>query len=323
MRDSCGRNIDYLRISVTDRCNLHCIYCSTGLTEVFPPGSPADDPRYLSAAEIGRVTAAMAGLGIRKVRLTGGEPLLRPDLAQIIAAVAQVPGIADIAMTSNGIGLAERAQPLKAAGLQRVNISLDSLDNGKFATITGGGKLAPVLKGIKAAVAAGLEPVKINVVLMKGINDDEIDQFIELTRENPVEVRFIELMPIGRFGGDHPERLLSNTAILDCRPWLKELSGDPNQTARRYAVPGYRGRIGLISPISRQFCTGCNRIRLTCDGKLKPCLGDNAELDIAAALRHESDRLAGLIRKAILEKPAGHHFERGFASKRSMAAIGG
>jgi cyclic pyranopterin phosphate synthase len=323
MRDSCGRNIDYLRISVTDRCNLHCMYCSAGLAEVLPSGRPSDDPHYLSAAEIGRITEVMAGLGIRKVRITGGEPLLRPDLEQIIAMVARVPGISAIAMTSNGIGLAGRARQLKDAGLQRVNISLDSLDNGKFAAITGGGNLAPVLKGIKAAVAAGLEPVKINVVLMKGINDDEIDPFIELTRENPVEVRFIELMPIGRFGADHSERLLSNTAILDARPWLKELPGAPNQTAQRYAVPGYRGRIGLISPISQQFCAGCNRIRLTCDGKLKPCLGDNTELDIAAALRHDPERLAGLIRKTILEKPAGHQFERGFASKRSMAAIGG
>ena len=184
MFDGCGREIDYLRISVTRNCNLRCIYCASAVSEAFKPIMAPNQGENLTAAEIGLVTAAMANLGIKKVRLTGGEPLMRPDLAEIISNVAKVTGISDISMTTNGIGLAEAAKRLKDAGLMRVNISIDSLDHDKFENITGGGNLACVLKGIKAAVDTGLSPIKINVVTMKGINDDEIDEFIGLTRDS-------------------------------------------------------------------------------------------------------------------------------------------
>lgn len=323
MLDRYGRKIDYLRISVTPYCNLRCIYCAPEIPAQAGPAAVTDCRSFLSAAEIGAVTAVMAEQGINKVRITGGEPLVRPDLPEIIANVAGMQGIADLAMTTNGIGLAEKAGQLKGAGLMRVNISIDSLDNDKFAYITGGGNLARVLQGIKAAVKVGLVPVKLNVVVMKGINDDEIDRFIELTREEPVDVRFIELMPIGKFGEDNASRLISSDEIIAARPRLAEEPGATVATAQYYALPGYRGRVGFISPMSHQFCGRCNRIRLTADGKIKACLGDNREFDIAAVLRNEPEKLAWSVKKAIARKSAGHHFSAGFVSKRNMTAIGG
>jgi GTP 3',8-cyclase len=319
MLDKCGREIDYLRISVTPNCNLQCIYCNSDM----PEAAKTISKRYLTASEIGLVTAAMANLGIKKVRITGGEPLMRPDLAEIISNVVKVNGISDISMTTNGIGLAETAKNLKDAGLKRVNVSIDSLDNDKYAYITGGGDLAQVLKGIKSAVDAGLSPIKINVVTIKGINDDEINEFIGLAKAHPVDVRFIELMPIGQFGADNSDRIVFNSDIIAAHPWLQELENNSAQVAQYYAGGGYCGRVGFISPISHKFCDHCNRIRVTYDGKIKPCLGDNSEIDISAVLRRAPEQLEGFIKKAILKKPFGHHFGGGFVSKRSMLAIGG
>jgi cyclic pyranopterin phosphate synthase len=320
MLDKFGREIDYLRISVTRNCNLNCIYCVPDKVET----PEANCNTFLSAVDIGTVTAAMAKLGIKKVRLTGGEPLLRPDLEKIIGNIANISGITEIAMTTNGIGLAERAGQLKSAGLKRVNISIDSLENDKFARITGGGNLARVLKGIHSVVRAGLTPVHLNMVVMKGINDNEIDRFIELTRDNPVNVRFIELMPIGDFGKNYTDHVVFNRNIIAARPELQAVNDDGGkQPARYYRIGGYCGQIGFISPLSHKFCVSCNRIRLTCEGTLKPCLGDNREIDLAPVLRREPEKLEWYIQKAIFRKPASHHFEQSFVSKRNMAAIGG
>ena len=319
MLDRYGRNIDYLRISVTQDCNLRCIYCATPVLDGYTP--KLSNNQYLSADEIGRLTRTMARLGIRKIRLTGGEPLLRRDSAAIIKNIAAIPEITDLALTTNAIGLDEQAKELKNAGLKRVNISMDSLDSGKFAFITGGGELGKVLKGIKTAVDVGLMPVKINIVVMKGINDDEIDRFIELARENPVDIRFIELMPLNIFG--RSDRVVYNSDILKTRPQLTEIIADKSETAKYYTIAGYAGRIGFISPISHRFCNYCNRIRLTGDGKLKPCLGENTEIDMATVLRNNPEKLEWFIKKAIRHKPAGYQFGESFVSKRGMAAIGG
>jgi GTP 3',8-cyclase len=320
MLDKFGREIDYLRISVTGNCNLNCIYCTPDKSET----SGANCRDYLTATEIGTVTAAMAKLGIKKVRITGGEPLLRPDLEEIIGNIATITGITEIAMTTNGIGLAERAEQLKSAGLKRVNISIDSLENDKFAWITGGGNLACVLKGIHSVVRTGLTPVHLNVVVIKGINDNEIDRFVELTRDNPVDVRFIELMPIGDFGRNYTDHVVFNRDIIAARPELQAVQDDSGkQPAKYYRMSGYCGQIGFISPLSHKFCAFCNRIRLTCEGTLKPCLGDNQEIDLVPVLRHEPEKLEWYIQKAIFRKPASHHFEQSYVSKRNMAAIGG
>jgi cyclic pyranopterin phosphate synthase len=227
-------------------------------------------------------------------------------------------------MTTNGVRLAGLAKDLKNAGLKRVNISLDSLKEERFSQITGGGQLKHVLAGIEAALEVGLTPVKVNVVTVKGTNDDEIADFIKLTKDLPIYVRFIELMPMGSFGETNRDKVLLNTEILSKFPELEafnaEVTGEP---AKYYKVSGYEGLVGLISPMSHRFCDSCNRIRLTCDGKIRPCLGNNSEVDIYATLKNEPGKLADVVREAIFHKPAGHHFDKGFSSVRSMDNIGG
>lgn len=322
MRDQFGRKIDYLRISVTPRCNLRCIYCSTANPSEADLANSDCDER-MTPEEIRFVTQTFAGLGVEKVRITGGEPLTRSDLAEIITGVSELRGVNDISMTTNGIGLAHKAQKLKDAGLKRVNISIDSLDRDQFKKITDGGDLFKVLEGVCKAVEVGLSPVRLNVVTMKGINDHEIDSFIELTRNNPIDVRFIELMPIGNFVAEHPNSVLLNSEILARRPDLKAISDNGSKPAVYYRVPGYCGRVGLISPISHKFCANCNRIRVTHDGKLRLCLGSNMEVDFLPVLRHKPEQMRELIEKAILQKPAGHCFADNFVSRRNMTVIGG
>jgi GTP 3',8-cyclase len=227
-------------------------------------------------------------------------------------------------MTTNGLHLAKMAEELKKSGLKRVNISLDSLKSEKFAYITGGGKLEGVLEGIKRAVEVGLTPVKVNTVLIKGINDDEIEDLIALARDNPIEVRFIELMPIGSFGEQNMDKIIYNDEIIATHPELVRCSDDnDSEPSRYYTVNGYQGRIGFISPMSHKFCNSCNRIRLTCDGKIKPCLGNNREMDMMKVLRGNRDELDEVVRKVIYEKPQGHHFGKRFKSNRKMNMIGG
>ncbi len=322
MLDGYGREINYLRISVTQNCNLNCIYCSPAEPGVhnLPPSSCRE---YLTPNEIGFITGTMAGLGLKKVRITGGEPLLRPDLTEIIAKIAEIKSISEIAMTTNGLHLAEMAEPLKEAGLKRVNISIDSLNSDKFSEITGGGNLKRVLNGLEAAIKTGLSPVKINVVLIKGVNDGEIDDFIGLTKEYPIDIRFIELMPLGSFSTEYFNRIIYSAEIIGVRPRLQKISDNGKQVAEYYQIFGYKGRIGFISPMSHKFCGTCNRVRITCDGKLKLCLGNNNEINILPVLRNEPAKLSGFLQKTILKKPFEHHLDCGFVSNRTMAAIGG
>lgn len=319
MKDRFGREIEYLRISVTQNCNLKCIYCSPGENNCVQKC-----PVPLRPEEFEKIVRSMAKVGIRKVRITGGEPLTRTDVCEIIERISKIQGIEDISMTTNGINLDRMAEKLKSAGLKRLNISLDSLKKDRFEYITSGGRLESALKGIEKAMAVGLNPVKINTVLIKGVNDDEIDNFIQMTKDKPLEVRFIELMPIGRFGEQNSDKIVRNSEIINARPELVfcEDSVD-GQPARYYRIEGYKGKIGFISPISHKFCSSCNRIRLTCDGKIRPCLGSNGEVDVAQVLRKDPDKLDAFIEKIIYEKPEGHNFGRDFSSTKSMNMIGG
>lgn len=368
MKDRYGREIQYLRISVTQKCNLKCIYCNPG--QAGSEGQESEGARFkyredgaihreggflqkadgsvrepdfvvpmsndsvteesdgcanpLSVEEIGTIVKALAELGIKKVRLTGGEPLMRNDICDIVSCISGIQGIEDISMTTNGILLDRYARRLKEAGLMRLNISLDSLDREKFKFITGGGRLDDVLDGIKAAIDVGFSRIRINAVIIKGINDDEIDSFIGLTRDMPVDVRFIELMPIGSFGEENEDKIVYNDSIIASHPELVPCESDDNsQPARYFAIEGFKGRVGFISPMSHKFCNLCNRIRLTCDGKIKPCLGNNYEVDIAGVLRSKKDKLTDVLARAIYEKPKGHNFNKGFSSTRSMNLIGG
>lgn len=316
MIDQFGRDISYLRLSITERCTLRCDYCRAG-EGVCPRREE------LSAKDFIRVAQACAALGIRKIRLTGGEPLLRKDLIEIILGLAAIEGIQELTMTTNAQMLPGQARALKAAGLDRINISLDSLNENRYMKITNGGNLDAVLTGINEALNADLQPVRINAVIVRGRNDDEVDDFIALTRDKPLEVRFIELMPIGALGQDESMRVSSDKLLAE-RPWLKPIPPRfPGQVARDYAVEGYQGRVGFISPVSHQFCSDCNRIRVMSDGTLRPCLGNNGEYPLKEALAQDDQVLLKVIKQAIKHKPAGHQFHRGFVSEKNMSQIGG
>lgn len=272
MIDGFSRSITYLRVSVTDLCNLRCRYCMPACG-VAKRGH--DD--ILSFEEIWEIVSAAAKLGVRKVRITGGEPLVRPGLPELCRRISKISGIEELAVTTNGLLLAEQAEALKEAGVSRVNISLDTLNPEKFSRMTRGGDLNQVLRGIKAAHRVGFAPLKINTVLVGGFNDDEIPELVELTRKYPIEVRFIELMPLGP-GADFPkESFLPCSVVPERVPELRPLERSSG-VARLYALPGAKGSVGLISPISHDFCAQCDRIRLTSDGKLKPCLHSDKEI---------------------------------------------
>ncbi len=314
MKDQFEREISYLRVSITDLCNLRCRYC-------MPDGvCRVQHEDILSFAEIAEIVAAAAELGVRKVRITGGEPLVRRGCADLCRMIAQVPGIREIDLTTNGVLLERYAQELKDAGVTRVNISVDSLDPDKYRDITGGGELTAALAGIRAAQAAGLTPVKLNTVLIGGFNDDEIPTFVELTRRSPLELRFIELMPMGgRFG---KEAYLPGDTVLERVPELAPVEHDGG-VARLYRLPDGLGRVGLISPLSRHFCSTCNRLRLTSEGNLKPCLHSNQEIPVRG--KH-GEELRETLRKAIYAKPQMHGVldaEHPSEAGRTMNTIGG
>lgn len=301
MHDTCGRKIDYLRISVTDLCNLRCKYC---IPEKGVPLKRHED--ILTYEEILRVVQEAAALGVTKVRITGGEPLVRREIAELIRGIAAIPGIRDIGLTTNGLLLAEQAAALKAAGLHRVNISLDTLNAEKYSEITRGGELAQVLAGIQAAREAGLTPIKINAVLIGGFNDDEIEAFVALTQAEPMDVRFIELMPIGEASTWSAGHFISNETVLKRIPALMPLADqDARSPARYYQLPGAQGKIGLINPISSHFCASCNRLRLTADGRLKPCLNTDTEISLKPSLRGDESLRSRLLEAARL-KPESH-----------------
>ena len=262
MRDSFGRTIDYLRLSVTERCDLRCRYCMEEAG--VPKRSHAE---MLTLEELAEIGGAAVALGVRKIRLTGGEPLVRRGLLDLCRSLSALPGLSELCLTTNGAQLARFAAPLRAAGVSRLNISLDTLQPEKFAYLTRRGNLQDTLDGIAAAEAADFDRLKLNCVLMGGVNDDEIGDFLRLTEEHPWEVRFIELMPMGPCAHWSGERFLPASVILDRFPALRPLPGDGG-VARHYQLPGAQGTVGLISPLSCDFCAQCRRLRVTADGHL-------------------------------------------------------
>jgi len=313
--DQFGREINYLRLSVTERCTLRCAYCR--VDEGICPKK-----EELTAAQFIRIARACAALGITKVRVTGGEPLLRHDIIEIVHGLSTLAGIHEVTITTNAQMLNSQAKALKDAGLTRINISLDSLDARTFREMTGG-DLGAVLAGIEDALAAGLTPVRINAVLVRGRNDHEVDNFIALTKNRPVDVRFIELMPIGSLGQDESLRVPSDE-IIAARPYLKPVPPRyRDQVSTDYFVEGHTGHVGFISPVSHKFCWCCNRVRVMSDGMLRPCLGDNTEISLKEYLQADDTSLTESIRSAIYHKPTGHHFDQGFVSHKNMSEIGG
>jgi cyclic pyranopterin phosphate synthase len=325
LTDSFHRRIDYLRISVTDRCNLKCVYCMPGC------GVPLFDPSsLLSAHEITRVVQAAHQHGVRKVRLTGGEPLLRPDILSIISSIKHRIGIRDLSLTTNGMLLAGMAHRLKAAGLDRVNISLDTMDPVRFQSITRGGELSRVWKAIEQAEQAGLSPIKINVVPLRGMNEGEIEKFATLTREKDYHIRFIECMPMSgnawsRATYVRTEETMARVASLGRLTPLEFKGQGPS---RNYRLKGARGVIGFISPVSDHFCGWCNRLRLTANGALRPCLFSTVEVDLKTPIRSGASdlQIRKLFQQAVIAKPSGHAlhtYSDGGSVLASMSQIGG
>ena len=314
MRDGCGRTIDYLRLSVTDRCNYRCRYC-------MPlSGVPKKDHRdMLTLEELAEIARAAVRLGVRKIRLTGGEPLVRRGIVDLCRHLRAIPGLEELCLTTNGSLLPQLATPLREAGVDRLNISLDTLRPDRFAAMTRLGQLSDVQEGIRAAEAAGFEHLKFDTVLIGGFNDDEISDFVHLTREHPWEIRFIELMPMGPCAAWDKTCFLPADTILKTEPALQQI--DSSGVARRYRLPGAPGTVGLISPVSHDFCAQCRRVRVTADGKLKGCLHSADELSLRGL---HGAALEEAIRQGIAQKPQRHHLaERPSDTPRNMNQIGG
>ncbi|HUA69233.1 MAG TPA: GTP 3',8-cyclase MoaA [Candidatus Saccharimonadales bacterium] len=323
--DPFGRNVDYLRISVTDRCNERCLYC-------MPEGYKGWEtkPDHLTADEIIRVVRAAAGLGFRKFRLTGGEPLMRSDVPKIVRAITQIPGVESVGLSTNGMKLAALAQPLYDAGLRTVNVSLDALDPAIYRRITGG-DVAKVLAGIRATVTAGFERVKLNCVLMRGVNEHELWPLVLFAGEHDLPLRFIELMPLTS------TEVLTEKNFLPCGEAMQmlaqkdELVPQPDRKlghgpAKYYLLKQTGALIGFIGALTNEhFCEQCNKMRLTADGKMRPCLGNHIEVDLRAALRHGADDglLKELLQSALRVKPLEHEFRNNYQPCRPMTAIGG
>lgn len=316
MIDSLGRSITYLRLSVTELCNLRCRYCMPA--EGICKKSHSD---MLTEEEMIRAVTVAASLGVTKVRITGGEPLVKKNILSICRRVAAVPGIAEVCLTTNGTLLPPLAAALREAGVRRINLSLDTLDPEQYAYITRIGRLDDALAGLEAALSAGFDRVKVNAVLIGGFNDREIPALAQLTRQYPVDVRFIELMPMGEYAAFGPEAFLPCRRVLEMLPEATQVCDDG--VARLYQLPGAQGRVGLIQPISAHFCGSCNRLRLTADGKIKPCLHSSAEFPLKGL--DDAGMRTQLIR-AIQSKPARHGeldaFHRSQAG-RQMNEIGG
>lgn len=321
LSDGYGRRVDYLRLSITDRCNLRCIYC-------MPPEGISLKPveEILTYGELLRCARVAASLGIRKVRVTGGEPLIRRGVVEFIRRLATIPGIEDLGMTTNGIGLSDVAASLRNAGLARINISLDTIRRDRYLEITRRDGLPSVLSGIDAAVRAGFRPVKINAVLLHGLLPGEVDEFIAMARGNPVEVRFIERMPVGCLPSEgyvSADRIRERIVSL---PGVRERGKSGSSAAATYEIPGFLGTLGIISPISRKFCSACNRLRIAADGRIRNCLFARETLDLRAVLRGgASDRaVAEVFRKAVATKPEGHDLCGGGSfAPEPMSRIGG
>lgn len=314
MRDGYGRDISYLRLSVTDLCNLRCVYCM--------PADGVEKRRHediLSVEELQEIAEAAGRCGIRKIRLTGGEPLVRRGIVDICARTAAAPGVEEVCMTTNGLLLPKLARELRAAGLRRVNISLDTLSPERYRELTRVGSIDGAIEGLKAALD-NFETVKINAVLIGGVNEAEIQDMAALTRDVPVEVRFIELMPIGECAHWPEERFAKNSKVLAAVPALEPVGS--SGVARLYSLPNAKGRVGLISPLSAHFCPECNRIRITPDGRLKPCLHSALEIELRGLHGAELD---AKLREGIGAKPMRHHLAPASPSEslRGMSRIGG
>lgn len=324
LTDPFKRTIEYLRISVTDRCDLRCSYC-------LPKGYKdfQEPEEWLSFDEIARVVDAFCALGAKRFRLTGGEPLVRNNIPELVAKLSTIDGLEDLSMSSNAVRLARFAAPLKAAGLSRVNVSLDSLNPERFAEITGGGKLHKVLDGLAMAKQVGLEPVKINMVVQGGINDDEIPQMVRFCADQGYTLRLIETMPMGSTGLSATQTYRGLDSVMTELREQFELIPDimpGGGPARYYRVAGTESRIGLITPISRHFCETCNRVRLGADGVLYMCLGQEHSFPLRPLLRGGADReeLMAAIRHAITLKPERHEFtEKPEQVIRFMSQTGG
>ncbi len=325
--DSFQRPISYLRVSVTDRCNLRCVYC---MPEEGVPTIPHRD--ILRYEELERIVRVAVGMGINHIRLTGGEPLVRKGIVELVAALAAIPGLDDLSMTTNGTLLARYADDLAKAGLQRVNISLDTLDPERFRRTTRLGSLAEVLAGREAALRAGLRPVKINTVVIRGLNDDEVVELARQTLQPDWHLRFIEVMPLGsgtHWAGDGVVPSAEIRARITAA--LGELTPVHGKTgigpARYYRLPHAEGTLGFISAISEHFCATCNRLRLTSDGQILPCLMSNRSIDLRTPLRAGVDdaTLHEIFEQAIRAKPRGHHLAEGILplNVRPMSGIGG
>jgi GTP 3',8-cyclase len=324
--DGFSRPITYLRVSVTDKCNLRCIYC---MPEGGLPWLSRDD--ILTYEEIVQIVRAAASVGVRTIRLTGGEPLVRRNLERLVARIASIRGIDDIALSTNGLLLEAALPALAAAGLRRLNLSLDTLRPERFKAIARRAGLDAVLRSIDAAIANGLTPVKINCVVMRGKNDDELEDFARLTLERPVFVRFIELMPVSENLELQREAFVGSDEILERISAIGELhpaiGPRGNGPARYFAFSGGAGAIGVISPLSHDYCERCNRVRLTADGHLRLCLFGDQALDLRSPLRSGAtpEQIASLLRSAMLIKPERHHLRLGESSSRMRAfsEIGG
>ncbi len=328
LHDQFGRHINYLRISLTDRCNLRCVYCMplNGLRFVLGPD-------LLTAEEIELVARAAAGAGFRKVRFTGGEPTLRPELVDIVRRVSGIDGIREVTMTTNGLRLPHMARTLKAAGMTRVNIHIDTLHPQRLPLIMRWGSLDKLWAGIRAAEEAGLTPIKINCVVARGYNDEDVVDLARLTLNNDWHVRFIELMPLG--GGPEAQFAIDRLVTSDesrqrIEAALGELSPvpspNPADESDNYRLPGARGIVGFISPVSNPYCGTCNRMRLTADGKFHLCLLHDDELDVRATIRNGGtiEDVQAILARAVHNKPTGHALDQGISTeKRNMFQIGG
>lgn len=331
MKDAHGRVIDYLRISLTDRCNFRCIYCmpEDGVCQM-------DHDEILRIEDIERLVKVAAGIGIKSIRLTGGEPLVRKGVVDLVDSIINIDGIENVSMTTNGVLLPAMAEDLKRAGLSRVNISLDTLDPEQFKYVTRVGKLEDTLAGIDAALECGFDPVKVNAVTVKSLNQDFL-AFAKLSIDRPLHVRFIEYMPVGDSSengtgwgkedvipSEELFSIINERAAAEGLPPLESAAADPLGwgPARYFEFPDAKGTVGFISPLSRHFCSACNRLRMTADGKIRPCLFSDTEYDAKQALRNGTDeQVRAVLMEALGAKPDDHHDKVG--TERGMSQIGG
>jgi len=321
--DRFGRSIHYLRISLTDHCNLRCIYCMPE-DQVFRPNAD-----LMQDDEILRLTRLFARLGFDKIRLTGGEPTVRANIVEIVRGIASTPGIRSLSMTTNGVLLSRLAKPLKEAGLQRVNVSIDTLDPEKFQRLTRWGKLDDVWKGILAAEEAGMTPVKLNSVVVKGYNEDDVIDLAALTVDRSWQIRFIEMMPFAGVTDVQTQQVVTAAQIqekIESEFGPLEATGKYDGEARIYRVRGGKGELGFISSVTMPFCSACTRARLTADGVLRMCLLREKEIDLLAPMRNgaSEDDLRTLILDGVWDKPWGHGLAEGLIPlNRAMNEIGG